>query len=169
MPSVTTWRRLEPRSRSEDMPSIAARVADPLWMIARQWQSGELTGSDTGSPIRVRLTAEHTAITRWAAGTEAPTGNGERLPAGQAIEDFVDAIRPRAGLADRARAGRHFVRLLGGDLADRYAAAFRATFPLPGLSPTQRDASDELGIRWAQLLAGRVIDGAALRAVLGPA
>ena len=67
MPSVTTWRRLEPRTRSEAMTSLAARVADPLWMVARQWQSGELTGSDTGSPVLVRLTAEASVVTRWSS------------------------------------------------------------------------------------------------------
>ena len=166
MPSVTTWRRLEPRSRSEALPSISARVADPLWMVARQWQSGELTGSDAGSPILVRLKAEHTPITRWANGAAAPGGSGEQLPAGRVIEDFVDSVRPRIGLADRARGGRHFARLLGG-LASRYAPKYRQAFGLPAPTPAERDASDDAGIRWSRLLAGRAIDGAALRAVLG--
>jgi hypothetical protein len=169
MASVTTWRRLEPRTRSTDLPSLAARVADPLWMIARQWQSGELTGSDTASPTMVRLTAEHSTITRWAPGTQTPAGDGHPLPAGQPIERRVEAVPAVPGLTDRARAGRHFVRLLGDELAGRYAAGFREQFALPALTPAEEAASDELGRRWSRLLAGRAIDGAALRAALGPA
>ncbi|MFD8075043.1 hypothetical protein ACFV3E_20640 [Streptomyces sp. NPDC059718] len=166
---MTTWRRLEPRTRTADLPSVAARVADPLWMIARQWQCGELTGSDTGSPTLVRLTAEHSPITRWAAGTQTPAGDGNPLPAGQPIESRVDAVPVAPGLADRARAGQYFVRLLGAELAGRYAAGFREHLALPPLSPAEEEGSDELDLRWSRLLAGRAIDGAALRTVLGPA
>jgi hypothetical protein len=169
MPSVTTWRRLEPRIRNADLPSIAARVADPLWMLARQWQSGELTGSDTGSPTIVRLTAEHSAITRWATGTQPPAGDGDPLPTGQPVESRVEAVASAPGLADRARAGQRFIRLLGAELSDRYAAGFRDHFALPALSPAEEDGSDEFGLRWSRLLADRAIDGAALRAALGPA
>jgi hypothetical protein len=36
-PSVTTWTRLEPRSRVADLsPGLEARTADPLWMLGRQ-------------------------------------------------------------------------------------------------------------------------------------
>ena len=48
--------RLEPRCRSDDFTGgIEARTADPLWMLARQWQTGELTGEDAASPLEVRL------------------------------------------------------------------------------------------------------------------
>ena len=39
MPSITTWTRLEPQSRSDDVAGgVAARIHDPLWLLARQWQ-----------------------------------------------------------------------------------------------------------------------------------
>lgn len=34
---------------------LQARVHDPLWTLARQWQMGELTGEDAGSPIGAAL------------------------------------------------------------------------------------------------------------------
>lgn len=169
MPSVTTWRRIEPRTRSADLPALAARLADPLWMIARQWQSGELTGSDAGSPTLVRLTAEHSTISRWAAGTDTPAGAGEPLPPGQPVESRVEAVPCAPGLTDRARGGQYFLGLLGTELARRYAAGFRENFALPALTPEEQDGSDDAGLRWSRLLAGRAIDGAALRARLGPA
>ena len=49
MASITTWTRLETRQRTDDLDvSLAARVHDPLWLLARQWQLGELRGHDAG-------------------------------------------------------------------------------------------------------------------------
>ena len=37
MPSITSWNRLEPQSRSADVgEGSAAKVHDPLWLLARQ-------------------------------------------------------------------------------------------------------------------------------------
>ena len=43
MPSITTWTRLEPICREDDVRAgLEARVHDPLWMLGRQWQMSEL-------------------------------------------------------------------------------------------------------------------------------
>src|SRR6185436_9228983 len=56
MSSITSWQRLVPISRSSDFATaIAAEVHDPMWMLARQHQIGELRGEDTGSPAFVRV------------------------------------------------------------------------------------------------------------------
>ena len=56
MASITTWHRLIPISKSADFATaIAAEVHDPMWMLARQHQIGELRGEDTGSPAFVRV------------------------------------------------------------------------------------------------------------------
>ena len=40
--------RLEPRCRSKDFArGPEARTADPLWMLERQWQTGEFQGTIT--------------------------------------------------------------------------------------------------------------------------
>ena len=55
-PSHTTWSRLEPLATNDDVTeSLQARIADPLWMLARQWQFNELQGEDAGSPIGAAL------------------------------------------------------------------------------------------------------------------
>ena len=52
-PSITTWTRLEPLPRDASMQrSLQAQVRDPAWMLARQWQVGEFTGADAGSPVQ---------------------------------------------------------------------------------------------------------------------
>src|SRR6266478_6252251 len=56
MASITTWHRLVPVSRSSDFTTaISAEIHDPMWMLARQHQIGELRGEDTGSPAFVRV------------------------------------------------------------------------------------------------------------------
>ena len=67
--SITTWMRLEPRCRTADMSvGLQARVYDPLWMLARQWQLGELAGEDAGSPASASWQAEAAPISRFAPG-----------------------------------------------------------------------------------------------------
>ena len=49
MSSITTWQRLEPIPRTKDLRlGLRAETADPLWMLARQRQFGELRGRTLG-------------------------------------------------------------------------------------------------------------------------
>src|SRR4051812_24587198 len=98
-PSITTWMRLEPRSRNAEMQtSLQARVYDPLWMLARQWQFGEFQGEDNGSPVTARWRAEASRLTRYHAGAIAPNSrvsapayDGSRIP----LETLVERERIR--------------------------------------------------------------------------
>src|SRR3712207_672311 len=75
MPSITTWRRLEPRARESDVQvGLQARVHDPLWLLGRQWQVGEFKGEDAGSPVASRLEADSFGLTRYAPGALPPSG-----------------------------------------------------------------------------------------------
>jgi hypothetical protein len=161
--SLTTWNRLEPGTRSETLRGLAARVGDPLWLLGRQAQSGELTGSDTASLVSVRLDHEVSPITRWAPGKPGPGDAGAPYPAGVPIEALVDAVPQPVRHRERAAAGTWFLRLLGGTLAAAYGAALRREFGLPALDATEIDRSDDLGLRRAALLAGRAVDGGGLR------
>jgi hypothetical protein len=65
--SITTWSRLEPDTQtgrpSLDLDEgVAARLADPLWLLGRQWQMGELAGEDAASPVTARITSSSFAI-----------------------------------------------------------------------------------------------------------
>src|SRR5437763_5396186 len=65
------WTRLEPQSVSGDpRPGAEARVADPLWMIGRQWQFGELEGENVGTPVAVHVRTRSLPVTAWAPGGE---------------------------------------------------------------------------------------------------
>src|SRR6188768_3576812 len=69
MPSITSWTRIEPQTRNAEMKtSVQARIHDPLWLLARQWQVGEFQGEDSGTPIMARLRADVSRLTRYFAG-----------------------------------------------------------------------------------------------------
>jgi hypothetical protein len=58
--------RFAVQTRSPDInDGLAARLADPLWMLARQWQFGEFRGDDAGSPVSLQFQATAHAPTWW--------------------------------------------------------------------------------------------------------
>src|SRR6185369_6089999 len=142
MPSITSWLRLEPRSRDVEMnTSLQARVYDPLWLLARQWQFGEFEGEDNGSPVIARWRGEGTPLTRYHSGpiapktkVSAPKYDGGRLPLETLVER--EAVRPGAEqttqpvkLRVAAEAGRHFLRLLEQQpLPSETLARYRSAF-----------------------------------------
>src|SRR5260370_42293526 len=105
--SVTTWTRIEPDiltgDRQADLAEgIAARLADPLWLIGRQWQMGELQGEDAGSPIAAHIAASSYGIDHIALGTAA----APYAPASTAGEGVGEHDGTPAGLGSAAGGGR---------------------------------------------------------------
>src|SRR5689334_8813622 len=92
MSSITSWLRLEPRSRDAAMDtSLQARIYDPLWLLARQWQFGEFDGEDNGSPVATHWRGEAAPLTRYSLGptntqTNAPKYDGARVPLEALVE-----------------------------------------------------------------------------------
>ena len=63
--SITSWTRLEPQPRTPTWAhSVGARLFDPLWMMARQWQMGEFQGEDAGTPVQARVRATSALLSR---------------------------------------------------------------------------------------------------------
>ncbi|MFI7582059.1 hypothetical protein [Kocuria kalidii] len=170
MPSITTWQRLEPLPRTDDLRiGLRAETADPLWFLARQRQFGELRGEDAGSPVNATLTASSGRISRLHLG--AP-GSGAATDA----LDHDDAAAPLESLVERERiigtgadgglvvsAGLHFVRLLRAQgvaqVIPDYLAAYALTAAdLPG---EDRDTA-----RLRRRAVGRVLDARQLAADL---
>jgi hypothetical protein len=58
-----TLLRLEPDPRQRDLAAgWAAELADPVWLLGRQWQLGEHQGEDASSPVAVDVSARATPI-----------------------------------------------------------------------------------------------------------
>lgn len=184
MPSITSWVRLEPRSRDAEMnTSLEARVYDPLWMLARQWQLGEFEGEDNGSPVLARWRGEGAPLTRYHLGAiapntrvDAPNYDGRRLPLEVIVER--ETVRPAPGntaqpqkLRLAVELGQHFLRLLdqqpiSQETRSRYRSAFIREFGLQPLTPEQRDGLDNESGAFIDLMIGRVPDGRRLAAAL---
>ena len=55
MASITTFFRLEPDPLRPDVTvGATAPLHDPLWLLARQWQTGEFAAQDGGTPVVAR-------------------------------------------------------------------------------------------------------------------
>jgi hypothetical protein len=179
MPSITSWMRLEPRSRDAEMKdSLQARIYDPLWLLARQWQLGEFQGEDNGSPVMARWRGEAAPITRFHAGAIGPNTrvDAARYDVRAPLETTVEreTVRPSEDgsasprkLRLAAEAGQHFLRLLGTQpLSQSYRALFVGCFAFPQLTADQRAALDPASLAYLDVTGPRVPDGRRLYATL---
>jgi hypothetical protein len=129
---------------------LAARVHDPLWMLARQWQFGEFTHENAASPAWVDVTTEVHRLDQW----QSPRGNGfvpfdaAATPLEKLVEEHGGGPTPRL----RLEGGLRWKRMLAND-SD--LAAFTARCPFP---PAARPADNAVR--------ARIPDGALLRTCL---
>ena len=160
MSSVTFWTRLEPYTRLDDMDTgLQARVNDPLWLLARQWQTGEFGAEDAGTPVQARVRLERSPLSRFAAAGAPPVPYRGEVPL-EALaerEPLQVAADPRRDRRLAAEAGQMFLRMLeraGVSAATRAAFAAESAFSLTA------DAGDDgAGAAYLALMAGRVPDG----------
>jgi hypothetical protein len=174
MPSITTFLRLEPRVRDEDLEAgLSARVYDPAWMLARQWQLGEFMGEDAGTPVSARLRAERSRLTRYfpnpdsvTARTAVPLDSGA-APLEAVVEREAVHGRGEWRVLERAEAGLEFLRRLAAAELLEYVRAYVEAYPLPRpATPAERLDVDAAALRYVEVMAGRVPDGEALFASL---
>ncbi|MBS0155976.1 MAG: hypothetical protein JSS38_15375 [Nitrospira sp.] len=169
MSSITTWSRLEPNVRgASQQETLKARIYDPLWLLARQWQLGELQGDDNGTPVSARLRAECAELTRYLPKNSAAKPvkfDPKKVP----LETFVEreAVHPQPGTLVRLRviveAGQHFLRLMArAPYGTKYHQGFLAAFPLPTRSEALAADVDTEAQRFLAVMSGRVPDGVML-------
>jgi hypothetical protein len=144
-----SWKRVECGAIDGELTEATeARIADPLWMLGRQWQVGEFKGEDAASPVIVEAEFEHAPITRLRLGP--PDGRGpvlQRERGGLPLEAAVEREPLRTGPAAArlaAEAGLQLWRLMDTAGAPptlkppiRTAFALRLP-PDDGLDPTGR-------------------------------
>lgn len=169
-PTIITYSRLEPvnLSRGDLTPGLEVPIADPLWMIGRQWQFEELRGEDGGSPILAEVEAERAPVTRFHAGSpvgaadaaaEAVDVPGPSLPVEVAVEAETPIVLPERV---RAEMGLQLLRLtraagLPRTVLAKVEAALVGEWPFRG----EIDAEiDPVGAARRRLLVGRIPDGA---------
>jgi hypothetical protein len=161
MPSITYWNRLEPRPRAPSLAdTLAARVRDPLWFLARQWQFGEFRGEDSGSPAYVQMTATSIPLSGWRVGeTLRPIG-------ATPVEPLLEREAfPGADLSLQVELWQTFERLLRAQpglpapAADDAIEALRASGRYTLTAPA---STDEEAIRFHLVCGPRALDGVGL-------
>src|SRR5205823_1325037 len=126
-------------------------VRDPLWMLARQRQVGELMGEDAGSPV----VAQIQYMTRTLTGYQ-PIG-GPAVPFDDAVP--IEAHVEREGVSLGLRASVQLGLFLEARLPSiGVVSDFRTAFSIDPQAPGA-EIEDPRAIRLRQLVAGRVTNG----------
>lgn len=165
-PTVTVWNRLEGRPRSENFDrALGAELGDPLWMLTRQWQLGEMRGEDAGSPVSARVHITTERLSSYAPG-EAPPGP---FPDDVPLEAQAERRSVPFGLGGQAAAldlrlllGRQWLRMLAaeiGDFRDDYRSRYPITEPDPDRPEDAAVAAHAEGWQRVAAVAGRMMDG----------
>ncbi len=165
-PHVTTWAKIVPRRDTADPAvGLAARVADPLWLMARQYQFGEFNGDDGAAPVQVKVQATWTPITRWLPG-DTPSAPAAGLPYDrlhQPLESLVEDDRALSGallppLLDTVEAGSRLIRRLKRANLDSVADHLLEQHHVLPINNPNTDGSDLFG--------QRTVDGFSVRATI---
>lgn len=152
--------------------SLQARIHDPLWLLARQWQVGEFQGEDAGSPVRVELKVEQGQLSKYFPGRPETDPNDpteikdkhkivsytETVPLETQVEREPISYPGKDNLRQAVEAGLQFFRLLEIHQLKKYRQQFLDHFKIQSSS-----LLDDAGLRFLSLVADRVIDGVKLR------
>jgi hypothetical protein len=126
VPDITAYNRLEPRARTENfVRSLRAEIRDPLWMLTRQWQMGELEAEDAGSAIDARLLTTQAHVDRIAL----REGAGQQYDLELPLETIVEREVIPFTHALRVQIGQYFLKLHTPALRAKYAASYLTAFP----------------------------------------
>jgi hypothetical protein len=164
-----TYHRLDFHNRSQDLdPGLEARVADPLWMLARQWQLGEFAATDGGSPVSIRVEGTKTRLSGYRP---QPSGPLKPLP-NAPLEVLIESEAVTDGPAAEAHAGEAGLALFRaidqrGELPLTLREDLRRDYGF--VTPEPTDPLDTDSARRLALLRRRSFDARRLVAVLAQA
>ncbi|MEO8338327.1 MAG: hypothetical protein ABI604_01255 [Nitrospirota bacterium] len=161
--------RLELGTTNSDLQDgLQARIHDPLWMLARQWQFGEFKCEDAGSATSAHVVADTTVLTRYCPGPSSLT---------QPVHAYVPSVMPLETLVEgevgenertpdwrrSVETGRHLLRLLhAGGAGQSRALWLNSGYLLAKPSNEQRQRLDCESLQFLQVVGGRALDGVRL-------
>jgi hypothetical protein len=163
-----TWNRLELHARSRDLdPGLAADIADPLWLLARQWQFGEFQGEDTGTPVGAVLEA---TVARPAAYRGIAAGTDDRVPflalpeaPLEAVVESEAVVAGPASLALVAEAGLQLYRMLDREgVPEDVRLVLRKVYPIDARGQVDIDSMEAESRRSLLLITRASFDAARL-------
>jgi len=163
-----TWKRVESSGVDPQVEEgLQARIADPLWLLARQWQVGEFTGEDAATPVFIQAEVETAQIAAYSPGPPEQRSSVSSLR-GLPLETVVEAESVRSGPAGDAvsiESGNALIRELRRSRAAEAAVTLlRKAYPVELDPPSE--PHDEMRRARLELLAARSLDGSRLLAGL---
>ncbi len=169
-PYIPFWRRIEPRCRNNNFaPGLKTASADPLWLIARQWQVGEFQGEDTGSPINVDFTTISQNITHAALGgsNRVNIKVDENSPP---LEMLVEREYIELDCRASVRIGQQLERILNSETGidvNNIIYHLRQKYKVIKPGPDDYESMDRATQRFLSVIAGRAINGKELMKAIG--
>jgi hypothetical protein len=163
---VTFWTRLQLDTTDATLARAQqVQVRDPLWLLARQWQVGELAGFDGGSPIAAYYQLQQSSLTAYQPdpSTAASTPPVETINTGDPpLEVRVEREAFPLGLRGSVQLGLRFESIvrdaLGAVAAIPVIAQFRTACAISATVPAT-EIPDPKAQAFRQSIAGRVTDG----------
>ncbi len=158
-----SWTRIRPQRQTND-PSVglAARIADPLWLLCRQLQMTEFTGDDGGTPTSLTVHATWVPFTHWAPGSSRSGSTVAWQPYDRDVplEPLVEDDRMLVGgepppLLAAVEAGQRLVRRLRAAGLEELASSEA----LVRVLAPRRPSTSAVHVH-----AGRTVDGFVVRA-----
>jgi hypothetical protein len=161
------WQRIEAATIDPDLDQgLEARIADPYWLLARQWQTGEFGGEDAANPLFMSIRGRYVPLDSVRIGGR-PIDPATALDA--PLEPVVEREPVRGGPAGArvaAELGQMLLRgLAAAQVPVKWRNDLRTAYPV-SLPPD--DELDPQGRRRLELLARLSLDGVAAAAAVAP-
>ena len=159
-PSITGATRLETQPTAVNLKTgLQAPLADPLWMLARQWQFNEFQGEDAGTPLKLSFAVDGSPVDFFRSGRDEQQPWQPIEAGGPPLEARVEAeavwkTHPRRAAKPASRPCAWRLRRSPVGAPERVSA--------PADAPTDPEA-DQAGLLWATVLNERTVDAAQAR------
>ena len=152
-PLISNRNRLEGVPRTDEFTkSLRAEIADPLWLLCRQWQMGEFEGEDAATACQAKILAEHQQPEMIQFNEGQPVNyNSNEFPLETLIEN--EPVRPDYYLS--LQMGRQFFKLMNEAGLSAHKKAFTIAYKIAEII----DPEDNEGIYLSQSTAGVFPDG----------
>ncbi|WP_346236777.1 hypothetical protein ABDK00_013945 [Niabella insulamsoli] len=126
-PLISNRNRLEGLPRTDEFDrTLRAEVADPLWMLCRQWQLGEFQGEDAGTAYQAKILSEHQqpGLVQFKENSFAYDASASPL------EPFIENEGPDIDFYLRLQMGRQFCKFLKDSALQDLQPDFSRQYPL---------------------------------------
>jgi hypothetical protein len=165
-PTVVMWNRLEGRPRTHHFDkALKAEVRDALWMLTKQWQMGEFTADDAGSPVSAKVDIQISNLHKYkAANNDYQPLNNNEIPLEAKVEQkkiSFERNNSKLSIDIRLKMGQYWLRLLrreGLNLESDYISKYSFQLPLKGRNTDQIYAHKDVWQKYSAI-SGRCMDG----------